>query len=207
MSNITRDRLLLFWLAASIVLLIFLLIALKGNTRLRGKYETAMANQKALMEKNSSAEGTVRMLELTVDELKASNSGYAKQIAAYKKELSVKDKTLEQAQYMTSVSEKHDTIVFSDTIVMISDDIDTTIDDGWVRHTVRLHYPSSLIMDCSVRSEKTVLVHTRRETVEPPKRFFLARWLQKRHRVTVVDVREANPHITSGESVFVKFNR
>jgi hypothetical protein len=53
-------------------------------------------------------------------------------------------------------------------------------------------------------SEKAVVVSTKRETVDPPKKFFLCRWFQKKHTVVKVVVKENNPHVIDQENVFIE---
>jgi hypothetical protein len=53
-------------------------------------------------------------------------------------------------------------------------------------------------------SKKHIAVSTRRETVNPPKKFFLLRWFQKRHTVLNVDVIEKNPYVEGQTSKYVE---
>ena len=67
-----------------------------------------------------------------------------------------------------------------------------------------LNYPNEICVESTAKSSKDVIVHASRETIKPPKKFFLLRWFQKKHTVIKVDVVESNPHITSEDNVFIK---
>ena len=54
------------------------------------------------------------------------------------------------------------------------------------------------------KSEKHIIVSTKKETVNPPKKFFLFRWLQKKHRVLHVDIVEKNPYVENQTSKYVE---
>ena len=54
------------------------------------------------------------------------------------------------------------------------------------------------------KSEKHIIVSSKKETVNPPKKFFLFRWFQKKHLVVHVDVIEKNPYVGSENSKYVE---
>lgn len=43
-----------------------------------------------------------------------------------------------------------------------------------------------------------------RVTIDPPKKFFLCRWFQKKHTVVEVNVIQDNPYCTNRNEKFVK---
>ena len=54
------------------------------------------------------------------------------------------------------------------------------------------------------KSEKHIIVSTKKETVNPPKKFFLLRWFQKKHLVVHVDVVEKNPYVGGETSKYIE---
>ena len=202
-----KDRIILISLIANVVLIILGAITVAAYTDMKGRWKTEAANRKALLMANDTLNGRCRTLELSAAELHSVCDSFAVRITEMQKKLSIKDRKLEQAQYMASVASKRDTVVFSDTVVLHGVDIDTVIGDEWMRHKVHISYPSILAISSEVRSEKTVIMHTEKETVNPPKRFFLFRWFQRKHKVTVVEVNDANPYIKSVENRFIKIHR
>jgi cell division protein FtsQ len=49
------------------------------------------------------------------------------------------------------------------------------------------------------KSEKHIIVSSKKETVNPPKKFFLFRWFQKKQIVLHIDVIEKNPYVENVE--------
>lgn len=62
---------------------------------------------------------------------------------------------------------------------------------------------STLTSDITVINEQSILFKSKRETVDPPKHFFLWRWLQEKHTIIEVEVINSNPYIKQAESKFV----
>ena len=67
-----------------------------------------------------------------------------------------------------------------------------------------LHYPSIIVVKPEFKSEKHIVVSNKKETVNPPKKFFLLRWLQRKHLVLHIDVVEKNPYVDEESSRYVE---
>jgi hypothetical protein len=98
-------------------------------------------------------------------------------------------------------------IKLKDTILIKGTKIDTTIQDKWFSIDVKLRYPDTLRISPSFKNEIFVAIHTTRETVEPPKKFFIARWFQKRQTIVVADVEDKNPYTTLGAQRFIQITK
>lgn len=81
--------------------------------------------------------------------------------------------------------------------------LDTLIGDKWYTARIGLEYPSRIDLNVSMQSIKHIVVHNRKETINPPKKFWLWRLFQKKHIVQEVVVDEENPHIESGSQRFI----
>jgi hypothetical protein len=57
------------------------------------------------------------------------------------------------------------------------------------------------------KSEKHIIVSSKKETVDPPKKFFLFRWFQKKMIVVHIDVVEKNPYVENESSRYVEVIR
>jgi hypothetical protein len=68
--------------------------------------------------------------------------------------------------------------------------MDTTVGDNWYSVNLNLSYPGRIALNPSFKSEKYIIVHSKKETIDPPKKFFLLRWFQKKHTILEVDVVE-----------------
>jgi hypothetical protein len=82
--------------------------------------------------------------------------------------------------------------------------IDTLIGDEWYNLRLGLKYPSMIAVEPDFKSEKHIIVSSKKETVNPPKKFFLFRWFQKRHTVLHIDVVEKNPYIDVKTNKYVE---
>ena len=122
-----------------------------------------------------------------------------------RKELKVKDNQLKQLMWLETEFQKKDTVYLTDTIFKEPDfTLDTIMGDEWVQTNLHLEYPGTIATESTVKSEKTVVVSSQRETVDPPKKFFLCRWFQKKHTVIKVVTKENNPHVIDQENVYIE---
>lgn len=163
------------------------------------------ANEKALYAERDSLEDNSRTLYLTVEQLNQVNDSIIQKMNGMRRELGIKDKEIQQLQYQLSEASKKDTIVFRDTLFRDPElQIDTTMGDKWYNIRLGLEYPSTIAVAPSFTSERYVNMYLKKETVNPPKKCFIARWFQKKHTVMVVETWENNPYIKVREERFVK---
>ena len=173
------------------------------------KWKEAVENAKAYSELFSNSENKNRAFKLTIDQLKNSNDSIFKELNEARKELKVKDSKLKSLQYVSSSFSKVDTITLKgDTIFKDSHiDIDTLLSDEWYSVKVGLNYPSTVTVEPTFKSIKYIVVSAKKETVNPPKRFFLFRWFQKKQIRLNVDVVEKNPYVQNQDNRFVEIVR
>lgn len=176
----------------------------KQNIRLQENLSVAITNEKAYISENSSLKEESRVFKFTVDQLTYYNDSLTQSMEKVRKELKIKDKNIKQMQYLLSEASKRDTIVFRDTIFTNSVSIDTIVGDKWYNLKLRLRYPSTVIADPTFVSEKYIMVSMRKETIDPPKKNWLLRLFQKKHRVAEVEVVEKNPYINSEKQRFIE---
>lgn len=173
------------------------------------KWKEAVENAKAYSELFSNSEDKNRAFKLTIDQLKNSNDSIVKELNEARKELKVKDSKLKSLQYVSSNFSKVDTITLKgDTIFKDSHvNIDTLLFDDWYSVKVGLKYPSTVSIEPKFISIKYIVVSAKKETVNPPKRFFLFRWFQKKQIRLNVDVVEKNPYVQNQDNRFVEIVR
>lgn len=192
-------------LAGLVVLSTVVGILSRRNQELRESLSIAVSNEKALMEERDSVSNSNRVLHLTIEQLEYYGDSVSRKLLDAQKELKIKDKNLKQMQYLLSEAEKKDTVVFRDTIFRNPDlRIDTVLGDRWYQVRLGLRYPNTVAVNPKFVSEKIILVDYRKETVEPPKKCFLARWFQKKHKIVEVEVIENNPYIENKQQRFVE---
>ena len=166
---------------------------------------TLRNNQKAFIAENSSLKDESRAFKFTIEQLNYYNDSILQKMNNVRKELKIKDKNLKQLQYLLSVSTKKDTVLFTDTIFRDKSlALDTVIGDKWYNIRLGLKYPNLIYTEPTFTSEKYIIVNKKKETVNPPKKFFLFRWFQRKHWVMEVHIKEKNPYIKETNNKFVE---
>lgn len=175
------------------------------NQDLKEEISVSMSNQKAFIAENSSLKEENRVFKFTVEQLNYYNDSILQKMNDVRKELKIKDKDLKQMQYLLSEATKKDTIVFRDTLFREPTlDIDTIIGDRWYSIRLGLKYPNLITINPTFISEKYIIVNKKKETINPPKKFFLFRWFQRKHWVMEVNIKEKNPYIKEVNNKFVE---
>ena len=176
-----------------------------NNQKLKEEISVSMSNQKAFIAENSSLKEENRVFKFTVEQLNYYNDSILQKMNDVRKELNIKDKDLKQMQYLLSEATKKDTIVFRDTLFKEPTlDIDTIIGDKWYSIRLGLKYPNLITTNPTFISEKYIIVNKKKETINPPKKFFLFRWFQRKHWVMEVHIKEKNPYIKETNNKFVE---
>ena len=183
-------------------------VLLNQRSETEKKWKEAIGNAKAYSELFSKSENKNRAFKLTIEQLKNSNDSIFQELNEARKELKVKDSKLKSLQYISSSFYKVDTITMRDTIFKDSHvNIDTLLSDDWYSVKVGLKYPSTVTVEPTFKSIKYIVVSAKKETVNPPKRFFLFRWFQKKQIRLNVDVVEKNPYMQNQDNRFVEIVR
>lgn len=175
------------------------------NQDLKDEISVSMSNQKAFIAENSSLKEENRVFKFTVEQLNYYNDSILQKMNNIRKELKIKDKNLKQLQYLLSVSTKKDTVLFTDTVFRDKSlALDTVIGDKWYNIRLGLKYPSYIYTEPTFTSEKYIIVNKKKETVNPPKKFFLFRWFQRKHTILEVNMVERNPYIENKNNRFIE---
>ena len=187
------------------VLFVGICILYNKNQSLMGELSVLVSNQKASIAENSSLKDENRVFKFTVEQLNYYNDSILQKMNDVRKELKIKDKNLKQVQYLLSVSTKKDTVLFTDTVFRDKSlALDTIIGDKWYNIRLGLKYPNLIYTEPTFTSEKYIIVNKKKETVNPPKKFFLFRWFQRKHWVMEVHIKEKNPYIKETNNKFVE---
>ena len=184
-----------------------LYVSVRQVLRTTKQYETAMANVKAYDSQLGYEKKKSAAFQLTVDQLKYFNDSVLKELDQTRKDLKIKDKNLKALQAVQSSFSKKDTVTFYRTDTLFKEPslaIDTLIGDEWYSVSLGLRYPSTVIVSPTFISKKHIIVSTRKETVNPPKKFWLLRLFQKKHSVLRVDVVEKNPYVDGETDKYVE---
>lgn len=199
----TKERLVWFvLLAAAVAVGVFYIC--RAN-KFETKYDNAVQNNKAYALQLDKEKAQSNVFKLTVEQLSYYNDSIIMLLNDTRKDLNIKDKQIEHLNYLLTEYKKVDTVRTTDTIFKDVDFVfDTVIGDKWVNTKLLMRYPNMITLAPSVLSEKTVLLYSNKETIDPPKKFFLCRWFQKKHTVLKAVVKENNPYVTNQENVFIE---
>lgn len=187
-----------------VVLIGLLFISLKDKSNYEKKWKDAVTNVKAYDKLLSNSNEKNIAYKLTAEQLSYANDSILKELNDTRKKLKVKDKNLKSVQYITSTLSRVDTITLKDTIFKEPVEVDTIIGDKWYNAKIALSYPSTIIVSPTFKSEKNIVVSTKKETVNPPKKFWLFRLFQKKHTVIKVDIIEKNPYVSNEKSRYIE---
>ena len=194
------------WLIYIIIILAVFLVAMWEQVKFANeKWERSEANVKAYASMFDDSKKQNVALQLTISQLSYFKDSVLQELDNTRKELKIKDRNLKALQQVKSSFSKSDTIILKDTLFKeVSIHVDTVLGDKWYNVRLGLHYPSTVIVEPEFKSEKHIIVSSKKETVNPPKKFFLFRWFQKRHTVLHVDVIEKNPYVDAESSRYVE---
>lgn len=197
----------IFIVLGYIVLIGAIVVVVKDKGTMEDNWKTATANVKAYDELLSSSRNKSVAYQLTIDQLNYAKDSILQELNNTRKQLKVKDGSVKSLQYITTTVEKTDTITLQDTVFCDKVNIDTLLGDKWYNVSMQLKYPDTVVVSPSFRSEKSIVVSTKKETVNPPKKLWILRLFQKKHKVLQVDVVEKNPYATDSESRYVETMR
>lgn len=190
---------------------VFIIVLMSGvgyliynNIQLRDRYYTSMENVKAYDSQLSGLKDDNRVFKLTVEQLNYFNDSIIVKLNESRKELGIKDKHIQQLQYELLVASKADTLIMNDTIFVNNFQLDTIVGDKWVKTYLHMKYPSTIALKPEVTLERHTFINGKRETVNPPKKFFLFRWFQRKHTVVEVTTRELNPYVEEKTQRFIQ---
>lgn len=187
-----------------VILLVTGGLLLRSYKELERKYNVSIENVKAYDMELSGLKDNNRVFKLTVEQLNYFNDSITKKLNESRKQLGIKDKYLQQLQYELLTVSKPDTMKLKDTIFVNNFKLDTILGDKWVRTDLHLQYPSTVAIKPEVILERHTFINGKRETVNPPKKFFLFRWFQRKHTVVEVNIRELNPYVVNKEQRYIQ---
>lgn len=172
--------------------------------KLNTKYQTSVENIKAFDSELSGLKDDTRAYRLSIQQLNYFNDSITKKMNEVRKELGIKDSKIKQMQYKLSHVEKTDSMVLPDTVFVNSFKLDTIIGDEWYKNHITMKYPNYIKFTPKFKLESFLFVDAKKETVEPPKKFFLLRWFQKKHTILNITIKENNPYVETDRQKFIE---
>ena len=196
------------WLIITIIILLAIMTAMwKQVDYANKKWEKAEGNVKAYASMFNAGKKQNAALQLTINQLEYFQDSVLQELDATRKKLKIKDKNLKAVQQVKSSFSRTDTITITQVDTLFKEPtlaMDTLLGDEWYSLRLGLKYPSTIAVKPYFKSEKHIIVSSKKETVNPPKKFFLFRWFQRRHNVIHIDVVEKNPYVSDETSRYVE---
>lgn len=197
-------------ITCSIIIILFLILSLfsfviykKYKTTLKD-YKIEVNNNKVYEVENSIIKQKAIVLNLTIEQLNYTNDSISYKLNQARKNLKIKDKEIESLQYYNETFNKVDTIILTQDTIFIKDlKIDTIITEPFYTCKLQLTYPNKVIIEPSFINEKLIFVASKKETIKPPKKYWLCRQFQKKHTILTIDVIDTNPYIKTNKSRFI----
>ena len=172
---------------------------------LKTELSTSRANEKAFMAENNGLKDQNLAFKFTIEQLNYFNDSLIVKMNEVRRELDIKDKDLKQMQYLLSTAQKTDTLRLKDTVFVDKNfQLDTLLGDKWYNIRLGLQYPNLIATTPTFISEKYIVVGSRKETINPPKKCAIAKWFQKKHKVVEVEIVEKNPYIENNQQRFIE---
>lgn len=203
----TKSKIYLYFAIAVVVFTCTIILLLLLLRRSNEQYKDVVMNEKTLLMMSDSVKTQNRVLELSMSKLKYTKDSLVTDLMEMQHELGIKDKKIEQLMNVSSELKHSDTLFLHDTTILDDDAVfvlDTMMGDNWVQNIVHLELPGYIAITTKAESEKMVILSLQKETVNPPKKFFLARWLQKKYKYIKADIRDKNPYITEKKNIFIQ---
>lgn len=196
-------------IAFIVLIIVFLSFSVRylqvKNDLLKEENSILVNNQKAYVQENSILKKDAILFKFTIEQLNYYNDSILIEMKKVQKDLKIKDDQLKALYYVNSQASKKDTVVFRDTL--FRDPylrIDTVIGDMWYSQNLSLRYPDTIITNPKFISDKYIILNTDKQTIDPPKKFFIARWFQKKQTIIEVNIVEKNPYIKTKEQKFIE---
>lgn len=184
-----------FFIVAFAVILFACTHLYKSLVLCQAQLSRAENNTKALLLENENLDFTTRTLKLSIEQLQYFSDSISRTLKRTIKESKIKESKISQLQYMLSTNYRVDTLRFKDTIFVNNLQIDTTITDSrWYNLKLSLKAPNTIVVNPKFNNEFITIFNAKKETINPPKKFFLARWFQKKHIVTETTIINNNPY-------------
>lgn len=131
----------------------------------------------------------------TIEELQISKDSINQKLVQAINDLKIKNKKIEDLQYVEQVASKTDSVFIRDSIFIHDFSLDTTIQDKWYRLNMTLMFPNLIVVNPQFNSELIIVSHREKEYLKERKKCFIGRLFQKKILVEKVDIKENNPYI------------
>lgn len=201
-----------FYSAMSIVIIVLIGILIYQHYSLKNykaKYEVVRSNNIAYEYNLKKEKGKSAMYYSSLQDLKNSNDSLLQVSRELQKKENIKPKNIDYIGYSTSNAHKIDTVYLSNgsnkvSIIRDSVDIDTILEDKWYKLRVNVKSPNRLVITPEFKSERHIIIYTKKEYKNKRSKIFFIRWFQKKINIAYITLEEKNPYIDVKQQKLVK---
>ena len=197
-----KDKLLITLFALIILLCAALFYFVSKCDRVANERDQYASLSKSYSRVIMDSDNERTVFRMRISDLEVTGDSLICVLDSMRRQIGIRDKRLREMHHRVTYVERTDTIYLSDSIFISG--LDTTITDGWVSTQLKIEVPTKITHSVSVRNQTDLFVTTKRETVNPPRKFFLFRLFQKKHLVVTVVAKEGNPWCQTAESRHVE---
>ena len=197
-----KDKLLITLFALIILLCAALFYFVSKCDRVANERDQYASLSKSYSRVIMDSDNERTVFRMRISDLEVTGDSLICVLDSMRRQIGIRDKRLREMHHRVTYVERTDTIYLSDSIFISG--LDTTITDGWVNTHLKIEVPNKISHSVSVRNQTDLFVTTKRETVNPPRKFFLFRLFQRKHLVVTVVAKEGNPWCQTAESRHVE---
>ena len=197
-----KDKLLITLFALIILLCAALFYFVSKCDRVANERDQYASLSKSYSRVIMDSDNERTVFRMRISDLEVTGDSLICVLDSMRRQIGIRDKRLREMHHRVTYVERTDTIYLSDSIFISG--LDTTITDGWVSTHLKIDVPNKITHSVSVRNQTDLFVTTKRETVNPPRKFFLFRLFQRKHTVVTVVAKEGNPWCQTAESRHVE---
>lgn len=196
-----------YWLLIKIIFVLILITIVAylyyDNISLKKDISTYDSNFKALSLEKDNLQNEAIAYKFSIEQLEYVNDSIIEDLNNVRKQLKIKDKEILQMQSIKTEMSTKDSIFIKDTIFRDNNfKLDTLIGDNWHKLAVSLT-PQQLTIKATYKSDLKVFAKSSKEILGTPKKCFIGRWFQKKHKVVRVEVYDENPYSEIKEKKFL----
>lgn len=194
-----------------IFIILFLSIGLSyyyiQNKKNKINFNQAVINNKAYSKELNNIKNDNIQFQFTIRQMRQFNDSINDMLLSTIEQLQIKESKVKSLQYLLSTTSRVDTIEFHHIDTIFKDNIinvDTIVGDEWYTLKLGLRFPNKIITEPTFKTEKTIVTYDKQEYINPPKKFFLCRWFQKKHTVRHVEIYEKSPYVNDSVQRFIE---
>lgn len=164
----------------------------------------SISKEKAYISERDSLETESRLFQVTIQQLTYYKDTLTDKLLAKSKEVQIKENKLKQLQYLATTTTKKDTLILKDTVFREYINIDTMLTSKHYQLNLILKYPNYIEVIPTFNDELFIFITSKKETIDPPSKICFIRWLQPKHIIQEIVIKNTNPFVKIKQTRFIE---